>query len=261
MSKIPKDDPARFDEIEVGDKVRTSYYGRLYGNRRKVEATFDAVEKRGDAWFLGQAYIVPEGMTESVLGDVFCTRSSFVRLTKKPKPVVRVGATHCQVCARQVESKTGLIAHHGYKRPGDGWQTSSCHGARQLPWEQDCTALRKWILLVAERLARCEAGVAALVARPATLRNPAYGEWMMNEKYLREKWTRARPAYPEPAKEFVRDATAVGDRYEYDRLLRSLIDEAEYQVKLMQQEAARCDARLASWKSPNATVECHRRDR
>lgn len=43
---------------------------------------------------------------------------------------------HCQICARDIKAKTGTIAHHGYQRPGNGWQTSSCLGAKYLPYEQ-----------------------------------------------------------------------------------------------------------------------------
>jgi len=45
--------------------------------------------------------------------------------------------THCQICGRAIKSTSGLIAHHGYQRPESGWQTSSCEGARHLPYEQD----------------------------------------------------------------------------------------------------------------------------
>jgi hypothetical protein len=44
--------------------------------------------------------------------------------------------TTCQICARDIKAKTGLIAHHGYQRPGYGWQTESCMGAKYLPYEQ-----------------------------------------------------------------------------------------------------------------------------
>lgn len=44
--------------------------------------------------------------------------------------------THCQICARDIKANTGLIAHHGYQRPQyQGWQTASCDGAKQLPYE------------------------------------------------------------------------------------------------------------------------------
>jgi hypothetical protein len=48
--------------------------------------------------------------------------------------------THCQICGRDIKSAPGLIAHHGYRRPG-GWQTPSCPGARRLPYEISCDAL------------------------------------------------------------------------------------------------------------------------
>jgi len=44
--------------------------------------------------------------------------------------------THCQICGREIKANTGVIAHHGYERPGDGWQTSSCLGARYKPYEE-----------------------------------------------------------------------------------------------------------------------------
>jgi len=55
--------------------------------------------------------------------------------------------THCQICARDIKANTGLIAHHGYQRPGMGWQTSSCDGAKQLPYEVS----RDYIPVVIER--------------------------------------------------------------------------------------------------------------
>jgi hypothetical protein len=47
----------------------------------------------------------------------------------------------CQCCGRKILAKTGSIAHHGYERPGHGWQTSSCFGAKRLPWEVDRAAV------------------------------------------------------------------------------------------------------------------------
>lgn len=41
----------------------------------------------------------------------------------------------CQCCGRAHLANTGKMAHHGYQRPGGGWQTASCAGARQLPFE------------------------------------------------------------------------------------------------------------------------------
>jgi hypothetical protein len=41
----------------------------------------------------------------------------------------------CQLCGRLIRSKHGVIAHHGYTRPGGGWQTSSCDGTHHSPLE------------------------------------------------------------------------------------------------------------------------------
>lgn len=43
----------------------------------------------------------------------------------------------CQCCFRKYLANTGTIAHHGYQRPGDGYQTASCMGAKYSPLEVD----------------------------------------------------------------------------------------------------------------------------
>lgn len=47
----------------------------------------------------------------------------------------------CQICGRDIKAKSGKIAHHGYTRPGMGWQTGSCEGARHQPLELSCATL------------------------------------------------------------------------------------------------------------------------
>jgi hypothetical protein len=54
---------------------------------------------------------------------------------------------HCQICGREIKGKKGLIAHHGYKRMG-GWQTSSCIGARELPYEKSRDVIPKAIKMI-----------------------------------------------------------------------------------------------------------------
>lgn len=51
----------------------------------------------------------------------------------------------CQCCGRRILAETGTIAHHGYERPGTGWQTSSCMGAKELPFEVNRDALGRMI--------------------------------------------------------------------------------------------------------------------
>lgn len=49
----------------------------------------------------------------------------------------RAGVFTCQICGREIKSANGLIAHHGYRRLS-GYQTNSCIGARNLPYEKSC---------------------------------------------------------------------------------------------------------------------------
>lgn len=54
-------------------------------------------------------------------------------------------AMTCQCCARKILAETGKIAHHGYQRPGSGYQTASCEGALELPFEVSRDALGRMI--------------------------------------------------------------------------------------------------------------------
>lgn len=58
----------------------------------------------------------------------------------------------CQICGREIKTvraaaggpsaqQSDVIAHHGFQRPGNGWQTSSCFGARWRSYEVACDAL------------------------------------------------------------------------------------------------------------------------
>lgn len=65
-------------------------------------------------------------------------------------------AMTCQVCERRILANKGIIAHHGYQRPYEGWQTASCMGARHLPFEASRERLKDFIevlegILVRER--------------------------------------------------------------------------------------------------------------
>jgi hypothetical protein len=59
----------------------------------------------------------------------------------------------CQCCARDIFAETGVIAHHGYERPAEGWQTASCFGARRLPFEVTRDDLGTYIDMIIGRIA------------------------------------------------------------------------------------------------------------
>lgn len=71
-----------------------------------------------------------------------------------------------------------MIAHHGYERPGDGWQTQSCMGARFRPYEIASDALPPAIAAVERHVARIgEALAAHLSAPPAELTYQRKDAW------------------------------------------------------------------------------------
>lgn len=61
-------------------------------------------------------------------------------------------AMTCQCCFNKILANKGKIAHHGYQRPGEGWQTASCFGARELPFEVDRERLGELIVALKNHL-------------------------------------------------------------------------------------------------------------
>jgi hypothetical protein len=96
-------------------------------------------------------------------GDVAAARSLI-----PPRPTAEGGkmkTAHCQICGRDIQSASGLIAHHGYHRPG-GWQTPSCPGARHLPYEISCDMLPPTINEGVRYLAKVRDALANLLTNP-----------------------------------------------------------------------------------------------
>ncbi len=52
----------------------------------------------------------------------------------------------CQICGRDIQSNRGYVSHHGYQRPGHGYQTNSCEGALHLPIEASTSELATYIV-------------------------------------------------------------------------------------------------------------------
>lgn len=51
----------------------------------------------------------------------------------------------CPVCFRAIAVVGGVMAHHGFRRPGHGWQTQSCQGIRFKPLEVSSEGL-EWLI-------------------------------------------------------------------------------------------------------------------
>lgn len=58
----------------------------------------------------------------------------------------------CPVCFRHIAATAGTMAHHGYRRPGGGWQTASCPGVRFKPLEVSPEGLQWLVTTLSEQL-------------------------------------------------------------------------------------------------------------
>lgn len=146
-------------------------------------------------------------------------------------PVREVERATCQVCERLIGVKVGVIAHHGYERPDQGYQTASCHGARRLSWEVDRSALGECIQGLGEGLADILRALDKMRREPfRVMVAPARQAWRGN----RQEWLEAK--YIEPG--------ADG----YERYQRSWFERQERQRELLEEEIARQQARYDAWK-------------
>jgi hypothetical protein len=167
----------------------------------------------------------------------------------------------CQVCGRGILANTGLIAHHGFQRPGYGWQTASCSGAKELPFEVDRAAL-------GEEITNARAHAAFLRKYLKTLRAE---EVPLNIKYTvrntdpdhRDKWiertltgiTRANWAAqqiecPEAFVDKTGEWNAKAYRYgpfDYDYLLSCAVNKVKHEIKEMDSYIERQQTRYDGW--------------
>lgn len=92
--------------------------------------------------------------------------------------------TTCQICARPIKAKSGFIAHHGYTRPGYGWQTASCFGAQYKPYEVSRDAIKLCISSYETAVEVREQRIKDLTTNPpATLTRIARSSYDQDETY------------------------------------------------------------------------------
>ncbi len=152
--------------------------------------------------------------------------------------------TTCQICGRPIKANTGLIAHHGYKRPGYGFQTSSCKGARHQPYEVSCDLLKREVPALAVWIAQREAELADFIADPPVKLAYAVnigGAW--NPKY---QWREVeRPANFDPERPNYISGSYVTVFRSKRHDLQSALRHAQADLKFMQE-------RLTNWTAPQA---------
>lgn len=97
-------------------------------------------------------------------------------------------ALTCQCCGLQYLANTGTIAHHGYQRPGWGFQTASCMGAKYVPFEVSRDRLGEMLVALKAHLERTQGILADVQAEAVTLAFEYADKSKPKTGNYRERW-------------------------------------------------------------------------
>ena len=137
---------------------------------------------------------------------------------ENPNKIVKT----CPVCFRSIAVLRERMAHHGYTRPGRGWQTSSCPGTRFKPLEVSSEGLEWLIATLRDRVATLKNALASQATHPEFLiAKRTYGG-------KPEKITRDDPLWP--------------------RLFAAHIRELQSEIRSIEHELPTLEKMLADWK-------------
>lgn len=142
--------------------------------------------------------------------------------------------TTCQICGRPIKSASGLIAHHGYKRPGDGWQTRSCAGARHLPYEVSRDYIPVVMSGVREWLKDTENKLTEHIAKPPDI--------IRLKRYNGKEYEYVKPA------SFQIDGYHSGSAQSYDYAFDRVQRQMEMEIRAATDQIAFLQARFDNWK-------------
>jgi hypothetical protein len=151
---------------------------------------------------------------------------------------------HCQCCGRAILAKLGTIAHHGYERLGYGWQTNSCMGAKQLPFEVDRKMLGRLIVALQEMQARMQSQHDQIANETLPVVRNWKSGWGPKEEKKSFSFTRENFGTDE-AKKALRDS----GRYEreFDELLKVELAYRDSQIRNVARDIKEHQKRFDNW--------------
>lgn len=155
-------------------------------------------------------------------------------------------ASTCQICGRPIKSNTGVIAHHGYKRPGNGWQTSSCMGARHLAYELSCDMIPTAIQSIEDFISSANAALKELVTNPPAV--------LLREVYSGARNKVTYKEVPRPEGFSVDGDNYISRHSDYSAYFRAQRRDVETKIRFAESDLAYLRERLANWKAPVVVV-------
>lgn len=143
----------------------------------------------------------------------------------------------CQVCGRSIKANSGVIAHHGYKRPhNQGWQTASCMGARHLPYEEANDQIIKAINSATNYINKSAQWLVEFHYNPPQTLSQTQGTWQL-KTYTAEK---PMDFDPDSSRRDYRRAS-------YDTMYYAKKHAVEQGIKEAQHDIAYLKRRLSEW--------------
>lgn len=239
------------DSIGYSPEVHTAA-----GYLKKVVAATKADGKYRDAMLSVLQVLAPIAERANALKTKLGKRAPAVTRTSIERDERNAKAMTCQICARGILAELGAIAHHGYERPGDGYQTASCPGAKELPFEVSRERLGEHIVHQKDRLANSRAFLARVIAEDGDLawtyedRTACTKRWHQGVDKMvfvnRANWVEEFAA----AKAVGSTSTAT-----YDSVKAGTIARTEADIKSTADNITFQQARYDGWKGPT-----HRRE-
>lgn len=163
----------------------------------------------------------------------------------------------CQICNRAIFAELGMIAHHGYKRPGEGWQTPSCPGARCLPYETDREVLGAYIVTLENWRASLDVSRQKIVDEVNPIRREESDWYFKNRKdrtrtrekaeFTRETYEAVKAAHPRIFNVYAGDSSKTFDDYKKQDLAHM-----DGTIRMCQHSLDDCRKRYAAWKKTHA---------
>lgn len=149
----------------------------------------------------------------------------------------------CQCCGRGIFANTGKIAHHGYERPGHGWQTGSCVGALELPFEVSRERLHTLITSWEVRRTQMIASRRKVMSERAPVKTTVYDLSQprgRDGKHPLKQLEITRDNFADHAKEL--------QYASFDDLLKVAVDKRARDIKNITNAIAEQQARFDGWK-------------
>jgi hypothetical protein len=169
--------------------------------------------------------------------------------SRKVKDIDATQEMHCQCCNRPIHAALGTIAHHGYTRPGYGWQTASCFGAKRLPWEVDREAVMDLIVHLEGLLKSNLEARADVAAEKQSVVRQYSGEY---DKRIGRSPTRSVEFTRETFEQVVKDTPLFARRHSgseltFDYQLALDLRERDFRITRLRQDIKEFTARYRGW--------------